>query len=313
MKKVLLSLCVAGAGLLSAQTISFEQSEGFFPGDITGQQTEWQSTPIQGGGNVEGQEIVTTQVSDGDQSFYNAELPQYGPQQDGAIIGAFYDPATPVPFESGFTFSYDFYGTEWDAEGTSDFHVRLVDLTAEAYITYLVFSYDGTVKVAGLNDEGTGAFLPTTGTWTVNTWHNLSATFDGFAMTVSLDGEEIVTFTPLNSGGNVEQIRIIHDNYGGDGYYDNIKINETASTSDIAFAKASSAVYPNPAKDVVNIKLAESFNAAKTMVTLTNVSGKKVADFDSVENVSVANLPAGVYILTITDGTNTETKKLIKK
>lgn len=87
---------------------------------------------------------------------------------------------------------------------------------------------------------------------------------------------------------------------------------ESLNVADVSLTKVSS-VYPNPAKDMVNIKLADDFNSSKTTVTLTGVTGKQVAQFDNVKAVNVSNLPAGVYVMTITDGKKTEVKKLIKK
>lgn len=312
MKKVLLSLLVAGTGLLSAQVVSFEQSEGFFPGDLNGQVEEWTITGDGAGGFISGQNVTDAMASDGSQSFHNAEVPEYGPQESN-IIGAFYEATEAIPFTSGFSVSYDFYGTEWDASNTSDFMFGIADIEAGFYITQIYFSYDGSVLFTGLSDMGEAQAHPTTGTWTVNTWHNVKLEYDGLTMNLYLDNELISSGAPYDGGSNVDHIRMVHDNYGGDAYFDNIRFNDTASTNDLASAKSVSAVYPNPAKDVVNIKLAEDFNAAKTLVTVTNVSGKKVASFDSVNKVNVANLPAGVYILTITDGTKSETKKLIKK
>ncbi|MDG4945548.1 T9SS type A sorting domain-containing protein [Weeksellaceae bacterium KMM 9713] len=312
MKKVLLSLLVAGTGLLSAQVVSFEQSEGFFPGDLNGQVEEWSITGDGAGGFISGQNVTDAMSSDGSQSFHNAEVMEYGPQEN-IVIGGFYNPSEVIPFASGFTVSYDFYGTEWDALNTSDFMFGIADLEAGFYITQVYFSYDGSVLFTGLDEMGVAQAHPTTGTWTTNTWHNIRLEYDGLSMSLYLDNELISSGAPFDGGSNVDHIRLVHDNYGGDAYYDNIRINDTASTNDIASTKSVSAVYPNPAKDVVNIKLANDFNAAKTLVTVTNVSGKKVASFDSVNKVNVANLPAGVYILTITDGTKTETKKLIKK
>ncbi len=72
-------------------------------------------------------------------------------------------------------------------------------------------------------------------------------------------------------------------------------------------------VYPNPAKDIVSIKLSNKFNANSTKVTVLDMTGKAITSFDTVKDVDVRKLQKGVYILQITDGTNTETKKLIKE
>ncbi len=74
-----------------------------------------------------------------------------------------------------------------------------------------------------------------------------------------------------------------------------------------------SVVYPNPVKDIVNIRLSNDYDVAKITITLTNVSGKEVARFSNVNEINVANLSSGVYVMTITDGNKMETKKLVKK
>lgn len=312
MKKILLSLLVMGAGVLSAQVISFEQSEGFFPGDLNGQVDAWTVTSDGAGGFITGQNITDAMSTDGSQSFHNAEVPEYGPQSS-IVIGGFYNSTEAIPFTSGFSVSYDFYGTEWDANNTSDFMFGIADIEAGFYITQIYFSYNGSVLFTGLSEMGEAQAHPTTGTWTVNTWHNVKLEYDGLTMNLYLDNELISSGAPYDGGSNVDHIRMVHDNYGGDAYYDNIRINDTASVNDIVSTRGVSTVYPNPAKDVVNIKLAEEFQAAKTKVTVTNMAGKQVSTFNSVNDVNVANLPAGVYVLTITDGVKTESKKLIKK
>ena len=314
MKRILLSMLMMGVGLLSAQiaTISFEQSENFVPGDINGQNSQWTSTAIQSGGNIPGQVISNAQASDGTQSLNITHLPEYGQQQQ-PIIGAVYTPATPIPWQTGMSISYDFYGTALDG---SDFYFMMVDLTQQSYITYSVFNYEGNVTMAGNSATGEGQIHPSTGTWAPNQWHNLRMEFqDDGLLHLFLNDVEISTGAPFqpSGGANIEHIWIYTDNYGGDAFYDNIIINDNLSTSDMAMTRAASAVYPNPAKDQVNVRLAADFQANKTTATITNMAGQKVASFSSVDQINVGNLPAGVYVLTLTDGTKTETKKLIKK
>lgn len=312
MKKVLLSLFVAAVGLANAQTISFEQSEGFFPGDINGQSAEWTSTPAGEGQFIGGIVIDDTMASEGTQSLKVPYLDEYG-QQDSYIIGAVYTPATPIPWETGFTLSYDFYATALDL---SDFTFQLVDFTAGSYITYLDFSYNGNVLFVGDDGMGGGVQHPTTGTWQPNQWYNLRMEFqaDGL-MHLFLDDVEISTGLPFiaSGAGNVEAIRLFTDNWGGDAYYDNIIINGDLATNDFATNRSVSTVYPNPAQDIVKVQLAEGFNTSKTKVSVSNMSGQQVAQFADINQVNVAKLPAGVYVLTITDGVKTESKKLIKK
>lgn len=91
-------------------------------------------------------------------------------------------------------------------------------------------------------------------------------------------------------------------------------VAETLSTRDLTAAKDGITLYPNPAKDMVKVNLGEGFNSNKVNITLTNVSGQKVAKMAYDANgLDVSKLPAGIYLLTATDGNKTITKKLIKK
>src|SRR5690606_28806355 len=75
----------------------------------------------------------------------------------------------------------------------------------------------------------------------------------------------------------------------------------------------SSAVYPNPVVDSFNVNLSSKFNANNVTVTLTDLAGRTVKTFGSSSSYSVADLAAGVYVVKITDGKNTETRKIVKK
>ena len=86
------------------------------------------------------------------------------------------------------------------------------------------------------------------------------------------------------------------------------------STQNLSIAgRMESRIYPNPAKETLSIELAAEFNATKSKVTIHNVNGKKVAAFNTTQNMNISHLPAGVYILTVSDGNKTESHKLIKK
>ncbi|MDG4945562.1 T9SS type A sorting domain-containing protein [Weeksellaceae bacterium KMM 9713] len=96
---------------------------------------------------------------------------------------------------------------------------------------------------------------------------------------------------------------------------DDVKVvAETLSTDDLTLSKSSLSLYPNPASDLVKVNLGDNFNTSKVQITLTNLSGKQVSKVAyNANGIDVSNLPAGLYIVTATDGKNTVTKKLIKK
>ena len=99
---------------------------------------------------------------------------------------------------------------------------------------------------------------------------------------------------------------------------DNVLVEavETAglSTSNLQVAGLlSTSIYPNPAKEALHVALSANFDAAKTTVSFTNVSGKNVKSVNYSETINIDQLTPGVYFITISDGKNVESHKLIKK
>lgn len=72
-------------------------------------------------------------------------------------------------------------------------------------------------------------------------------------------------------------------------------------------------IYPNPATDVFSLNLNERFNANNVKVTVTDMTGKTIKTFGAEKNYTISDLAAGVYVVKITDGKNTISKKLVKK
>ncbi|MEN9302102.1 MAG: hypothetical protein RL264_531 [Bacteroidota bacterium] len=82
-----------------------------------------------------------------------------------------------------------------------------------------------------------------------------------------------------------------------------LSVNETVNT---LFS-----VYPNPANELINIKLANGTNGS---VVITDLSGKTVATSTIEGNmtaVSTSNLNNGVYMVTVTTGNSTTTEKVV--
>jgi hypothetical protein len=67
-------------------------------------------------------------------------------------------------------------------------------------------------------------------------------------------------------------------------------------------------VYPNPVKD----KLFISGNETPITVAIYNVLGKEVLSIKNTNNINVAALPSGVYIIRISDGVGQTNRKFIK-
>ena len=82
-------------------------------------------------------------------------------------------------------------------------------------------------------------------------------------------------------------------------------VRETSTLNDVSF-------YPNPVKDLLNVKFASN---ASSVIDIYNIIGVKVKSFVPEGNISklnVADLKNGMYILRITDGKNTYSKTFNK-
>lgn len=93
---------------------------------------------------------------------------------------------------------------------------------------------------------------------------------------------------------------------------DNVSV-EAAALGVNDLNKVTSSVYPNPVGEVLNVNLSSKFDRNKVTVTLTDLAGRTVKSFGAATAYDVADLAAGVYVVKITDGKNTETKKIVKK
>lgn len=72
-------------------------------------------------------------------------------------------------------------------------------------------------------------------------------------------------------------------------------------------------MYPNPTSDVLNFTFDKNVDLSKVQVHIYNFVGSLIKKFDRVSSLSVSNLPKGVYLVIVTDGKITESKKLIVK
>ena len=114
-----------------------------------------------------------------------------------------------------------------------------------------------------------------------------------------------------------ETVYIAFRNIGSDQYVmllDNITVTAdgAAGINDVLASKFS--VYPNPANNVINLTNAE--NILVSGVVITDLNGRTVKNvaFDGVVSaqISVADLSAGMYMMTVSSDKGTMTKKIVK-
>lgn len=118
----------------------------------------------------------------------------------------------------------------------------------------MAFDYEGTGYVYTTEDynfERVNDF-----TWTPNKWYNVRVELD--ATEINYYVNNVLIHTNENfSLTDIVGLNIVHDNYGGDAYYDNIKINETdLSIGDVSTSQID--VYPNPVENDFTINLPQN-------------------------------------------------------
>ena len=114
-----------------------------------------------------------------------------------------------------------------------------------------------------------------------------------------------------------ETVYIAFRNIGTDQYVmllDNITVTAdgTAGVNNILASKFS--VYPNPANNVINLSNAE--NILISGVVISDLNGRTVKNvaFDGVASaqINIADLSAGMYMMTVSSDKGTMTKKIVK-
>lgn len=71
-------------------------------------------------------------------------------------------------------------------------------------------------------------------------------------------------------------------------------------------------VYPNPASNMINIRLDSSIDTSDCAITLYDMQGRVVKQFDKyVESINVSDLSAGIYLLNIAADGGKTTRKIV--
>jgi len=295
-------LALASSLTFAQQTISFEAREGFKLGTLN-TQNKWEVTEGSNG-FLQNQTVSNEKASQGTYSFKNAFEPAFADQYL-PIFGASRTFDTPIDY-SNFTISYDILLTE---KLKSDFEFNL----------YTINEYEEFAPVAGVGFDNRGYIYLTKNTnygfdyakaeWETNKWVNVKVEVTTDELKYFINGElqlAIANYTKLNIFG----FTLLHNNYGGDAYYDNIVING-GSLSTKPVEENTFAVYPNPAKETISINTLTGNEVAN--VAVYNITGQKVLETNQTQNININNLATGAYILKATTSNGSLlTRKIIK-
>lgn len=305
MKKIYIIATLSVASLAFSQnSISFEAAEGYALGDIN-EQKGW-TVSEKSDGFIKKQVITNELASQGSFSFKNAYESDFG-EQFMPIIGAEKSFASPLDYKDT-TISYDFLA---NMQGKSDFEfaVYAIDKENQAFDTLFALGFDNRGYIYLFPKKNFEGFTYATPTWKVNQWYNIKIVISETNYKFYLDNVEI--YNGENDGkANIVGINMLHNNYKGDAYYDNFKINDV----DLATFEAQQSnilkIYPNPAKDFVTIENKEKIAS----YSIFSMAGQKVLDGATESRINVQALPKGQYLVKVTTADNkVYTTKLIKQ
>lgn len=148
------------------------------------------------------------------------------------------------------------------------------------------------------NEDGNNTFWLVE-SWVNNAWENSDRSFyeyDGFGNLITQNLEYWVNDW-------VEYYRM--HNYW-----------ESYNASDIyELAYLNLKIYPNPVSDLLNIEISESINAEYKVVILSQSGAQLAASVikNSKANIDLSPFAPGIYFVTVSDGENKSTKKIVKK
>ncbi|PWN67284.1 T9SS type A sorting domain-containing protein [Chryseobacterium oncorhynchi] len=287
-----------------AQTISFENNEGFINGNIHGQGA-WISTPTGGvPENVTHQTISVDNATHGNNSLKIVREATFGVQSE-PIIGGFYNLPTPLDF-TNFSVSFDINMSQING---SVFGFQAMNSLEEKYVVRMDFDKAGKMKI--LNSvSGVPGLIATSVIWSPNTWYRIKVV--GTLTDIRYYLNDVLVYTGASvSAFNIDQLRFVHNNGLGIAYIDNIKINsETVmSVKETGFNKKEIILYPNPVVDFIHIN---SSNKIKN-IKVYDLVGKKIDVTLNDGKVDVRNLQFGEYLLNIETEKGNFTEKFIKK
>ena len=235
-------------------------------------------------------------IADGFVSGGTTAAPHWSLIQDGTTI-----------YAQSPTIAY-YSSNSTTAASSRQLYSRPLNLTAGATNTATFYS-----RVIPITTGGSTS--PMTLKYYYNTSRSLTgATLIGTAATISSStyGTQTASFSTPTTG----TYYFIVSNESAVGtnstavFLDTFNLTSTAlGTNEIKHSNAFTSIYPNPTKDILNIKSDSKINA----VSVVDLTGRKVNVKLDGDKVDVKSLPAGTYLINIETKDGTSTEKFIKK
>lgn len=300
MKKTLFSLItILSFSVLTihAQTtkISFETSEGYSVGSLSGQQgwTVWGGLP------VANPQVTGSNATDGVNSF---TMGSNGEKNNSCGIEK---NISSLVTANDVDISFDY---KFDGINGSDYEIAIYNDNVDYYYTAaLNVSYiDGKLSYRNATAFVDGPVL------TPNKWYNFKIKIKKSNSTLEylVDGTSIYS-GPLGTYKNVHTIDFVYDDYGTGFKVDNILITNISdlSTREVS-QKNNIVVSPNPVTEKLNIETEGKIIS----VSIYDFKGSlvKTISGDS-KTVNVSDLSVGSYLIKVKTNKAEFTKKVIKK
>lgn len=304
MKKLYFMALGFASLLFSAQqTISFENSENYTLGSVHNQ-NGWEVTLNSEEQPINNQEVSNEFATEGT----NALKISVDENEDFGwfpIFGAAKQLSSSYDFNN-LTVEFDVYISELEG---STFEFGTWGIAGDEFMPISVYSfnYTGNTEIVTSEDYDYDA---ADFTWEPNTWYQLKTEITADAIKYYINNNLVYTGENF-SKTNLEGLNFVHDNFAGSAYIDNIKINnENLSVNAVKSQKLT--IYPNPVKEVLNVKIPEGEKIRS--LEIYNVLGQKVAQFTDQREISLHTLKSGIYVLKVlTDKGSLYNTKIIKE
>lgn len=302
--RYLLVLSLFSALAFAQQTISFESSEGFTPGTIHGQ-NGWEVTLNSDDNPINNQVITTEKAFDGTQSLkidvdMNENFGWF------PIFGAAKLFDNPYDYKNT-TIEMDVLITETEGSNYDFGTFGIVETDEYMPVSIFAFNSMGILEVVKNEDY---EYEPVNFSWEANRWYRLKSVISENEIKFYVDGTLVHTM-PNFSKTNIAGVNLVHDNFSGSAFIDNLKINdEVLAVGDVK--KGNIKLYPNPVKDILKINLSD--NETISEINIYNAAGQKLKTVSKQTEINVESLSKGLYLIDIkTDKNKTYNSKFIKQ
>ncbi len=135
-------------------------------------------------------------------------------------------------------------------------------------------------------------------------------------------GNSNVFFTPFPLPGSGQHAEIapnigkIRAGTYGRGLWESDIYSNPAATDESFTSKEELILFPNPAKNNVNVKIPENWKADRVLVEIYDINGKKIeAEYQNSTSFSknIEHLANGIYVIAISSNSRHFVKRLVKQ